>query len=46
MRYCPSCARDVEIDVIPAKTYGGVTVPPFTICIFCGWWLDDQEVVA
>lgn len=43
MRPCPNCLRHTVPDVIPAKRYGLVVVGPFTICSWCGWWLQDRE---
>jgi hypothetical protein len=46
MRYCPNCLRHSIPDVIGAFHYASVIVGPFTICGFCGWWLQDQPKEA
>jgi hypothetical protein len=42
MRYCPNCLRHTVPDVIKAFCYAGITVGPFIICSWCGWWLQDR----
>jgi hypothetical protein len=36
--FCTSCDADREIDVIPPNKQ--FSIPPFAICMRCGWGVD------
>jgi hypothetical protein len=42
--FCTSCDADREIDVIPPNEQFGI--PPFAICMRCGWGVDFEGDAA